>query len=347
MIWLLASFYLNVVNRYRLLLPFIVVAGLLIVGTGGYMITEGWSPSDAFFMTVITLSTVGYGEIHNLDGAGRVFTSVLILGGLGLLSYSLTNVAAWFVEGQLTGGVVRQQVRRRIANLEHHVVVCGYGRVGESVSAQLAQEQVPVVVIEHLEDRMRECLRQGTLALQGDATQEETLVAAGIKRARGLVLALDDDTKNVFIALTGRALNPDLFIVSRAARPESDANLLRAGVDRVVSPFAMGAERMAILMTRPSVARFLESTLRHGAVEYDLEEFVLPGGAPRLGRPLAELLRTAGAQVTVLAVCGAEGLVTSEITEHVTQPGDTLIVIGDRAQLDRLRRACQISDEAG
>lgn len=341
MIRLLSNFYLNVVGRYRLILPFIVVVGLVIVGTVGYMLTEGWSLGDAFFMTVITLSTVGYAEVHNLSREGQIFTSVLILGGLGLLSYSLTSVAAWFVEGQLTGGLVRQQVRRRIAGLEHHVVVCGYGRVGESLGAELWQEQVPLVVIDHEEVRIERCLREGIPAIRGDATEDQTLLEAGIKRARGLALALDDDAKNVFIALTGRALNPDLFIVARAARPESEAKLLRAGVDRVVSPFSMSGERMAILMTRPSVARFLESTLRRGTIEYELEEVVVPERSPLVGRPIAELTAIAGAQVTVLAIFGREGLVTTSLPEHEAEEGDTLIVIGHRAQLDILRRAFQ------
>lgn len=323
--------------RHRLLLTLSLVPLLLAIGTLGYVLLEGWSVGDAFYMTVITLSTVGYGEVRHLGSGGRLFTSGLILGGVGTLLYSVTSLVASLIEGDLSGGILEQQQRRRLAGTRDHVVVCGYGRVGQSLCLELQREGLPMVVVDADSERVALARRERLVALNGDATQDEVLVLAGIDRARGLAVVLDDDTKNVFITLSGRALNADLLIVARAAQPSSEQKLLQAGANRVVSPYTMGGERMAQVITRPNVLRFLESTLSHRDDGFVVEEYPILPQSTFAGRTVAALLRAAGQDVAVLAVIGPDGVSANPNPERVVRPGETLIVIGLVEQLARLR----------
>ena len=323
----------------RLFLPLSLVLLLIAFGTAGYVVLEGWPLADALFMTIITLSTVGYGEVHPLDGSGRAFTSLLILGGVGTLAYGLTTVTRSIVEGEMSGRVLRQQLQRRIRDLHAHVIVCGYGRVGAAVAAQLRHESIPLIVVEQDQERFNDCLRDRFLAVLGDATQDEVLQEARIDRARGLAIALDDDAKNVFITLTGRALNGALYIVSRAGRPESEAKLLHAGANRVVSPYAISGRRMAALITRPNVVDIVETALQRDGIEYGLEEFTLIERSPFVGQTLAELDLRAATGATVLAVIDAGGQITaSPAANYRLQAGDSIVAIGTEAELRRLEQ---------
>lgn len=320
----------------RLMLPLTLVVILVVAGTAGYMLLEGWSLGDALYMTIITISTVGYKEVHDLDGSGRVLTSILILTGVGVLFFSVTNLWSWIVETQMSGNRARQQLRHRIEELEQHVIICGYGRVGRTIADELAHDRIPLVVIEANPERFDLCLDEGRLAVQGDATQDAVLFEAGIERAHGLAIALDDDAKNVFIALTGRALNPDIVIVSRAGRRESEGKLKQAGAHRVVSPYAMSGQRMAALFTRPGVVDFIDSTLRRGNMEFNLEELAIPDQSRLVGLSVGGVQQRVGAGITILAIIGAEGLVPSPASDHQLSSGDTLIVVGRAEQLDLL-----------
>ncbi len=321
----------------RLLLPVALILALIVIGTGGYVLLEHWSPGDALYMTIITLSTVGYREVHPLDGPGRAFTSLLILGGVSTLAYGLTTITRSVVEGEMSGRVLRQQLQRRIRDLRGHVVVCGFGRVGAALAEQLRQEGIPLIVVEQNPERFGDCLRERYLAVLGDATRDEVLSEAGIERARGLAIALDDDAKNVFIALTGRALNAGIYIVSRAGLPESEAKLLHAGVDRVVSPYSISGRRMAALMTRPRVVDIVETALQPGGIEHGIEEFTLPDHSRFVGHTLADLDLRAATGAIVLAVIDTRGKISSSPANgYQLQPGDSLVAIGTQPELRRL-----------
>lgn len=323
----------------RLLPPILVILLLITLGTLGYMALEGWPLGDALYMTIITLSTVGYGEVHALDGPGRAFTSFLILGGVGTLAYGLTTVTRSIVEGEMSGRVLRQQLQRHIRVLHGHVIVCGYGRVGAAVAAQLRHESIPLIVVEQDQDRFNDCLRDRYLAVLGDATQDDVLLQAGIERARGLAIALDDDAKNVFITLTGRALNGALYIVSRAGRAESEPKLLHAGANRVVSPYAISGRRMAALILRPKVVDIVETALQRGRIEYGIEELTLVERSPFVGRTLAGLDLRAATGATVLAVIDARGQITSSPTAgYRLQAGDSIVAIGTETEIRRLEQ---------
>ncbi len=323
-------------QTWRLLVPLALIVALLTVGTAGYVAIEGWSVADALYMTVITVSTVGYSEIHPLSGAGRAFTVALIIGGVGTLFYALTTAVAWIVEHHMGHEFVQQQVRRRARSLRDHVIVCGYGRVGRSAARELREERVPLIVVEQDEGRAEQATSEGFLTLQGDAAQDETLRAAGIERARGLLVAVDDDARSVFITISGRALNSTIAIVARAATAETEAKLRYAGADRVVSPFALSGQRMAALITRPNVVDLVETAMSRGDIKYAIEEFVLAEDSPFVGRALAELDLRERTGATILALLKRDGeIVTSPAGDTRLAAGDTLIAIGTREQLQR------------
>lgn len=329
----------------RQFFPLLLVLLLVLLGTIGYMIVEGWSLGDALYMTIITMSTVGFSEVHHLDAGGRAVTSLLILFGVGVLFFSVTNLWSWIVETQMSGRHSMQQMRNKIDAVERHVIVCGYGRVGNSIADELDGDHIPNVVIEINPQQYDRCLNDNRLVIHGDATQDEVLQAAGIERARGLAIALDDDAKNVFIALTGRALNPQIVIVARSGRRETERKLIHAGAQRVVSPYAMSGQRMAALFTRPNVVDFLDTTLSRGNVEYNLEELTLPETSRLAGLTVQQVDELVGHGITILAIIGSSGLVTSPTAARQIFPRDKLIVIGRSERLAKLNHLAQETDQ--
>jgi len=328
----------------RQLFPLLLLLILIAIGTLGYMVVEGWSAGDALYMTIITMSTVGYKEVHDLDGPGRVLTSFLILSGVGVLFFSASSLMSWIVETQMSERDSEQQRRKRIQELRNHVIICGYGRVGHSIADELHRDDIPLVVIESDPQRFDLCLHDGNLPVIGDATEDATLIEAGIEHARGLAIALDDDAKNVFIALTGRALNPKIEIVARAGRRESEGKLVQAGAHRVVSPYVMSGQRMAALFTRPSVVDFIETTLRRGNLEYNLEEVNIHESSSLVGRTLQQVHQQVGNGVTILAIISSTGLVPSPQPEQELDAHDTLIVVGRGERLKFLNEMASARD---
>ena len=216
------------------------LATLLFLGSLGYVLIEGWSFFDALYMTITTLTTVGYGEIHPLDQAGRAYTMVLILAGVGVMLYIVGALARVVVEGEIQAALGKRKIRRRVQKLKDHYIICGYGRLGKIIARQLSNAGISLVVVESDPEVIAKVEAQGYTFIAGDATREEVLLEAGIERAKGLVAVLHSDAGNVYITLTARSLNPRLFIVARGEEPGSQQKLLRAGADKVESPYEMG-----------------------------------------------------------------------------------------------------------
>lgn len=317
-----------------------IVAGLLVlpaIGVAGYCWIEGWPVLDALYMTVITLSTVGYTEVHPMSSAGRIFTMGLIAGGGVLAAYALTQVAQIVFSGELRSSWVAQKRRRMLAELSQHFIVCGYGRVGRNVVTELQSEQLPFVVIEPQPEKVTTVQASGALAVQGDAAVEGVLRQAGIERARGLVACAKTDADNVFIVLTARSLRPDLIIVARADVEESEAKLRRAGASRVILPYHITGRRMVTMLVRPDVADFLDEVSHTSGLELVLEQIQIAPTSPLAGLALAVAQARHDFDVTVLACKHADGQWnTRPHSETVVQPGCQLIALGTLPNLQKL-----------
>lgn len=314
-------------RKYRRKL--ISLLGLLVLlvfaGTTGYMILLDVGIVDAFYMTMITVSTVGFAEVGEMTDASKLFTVMVIVAGIGTVGYALTSLANLFMEGSISG-------------LRDHYTICGAGQTGQSVVAQFIESKYPFVVIEMDEEKYQELKERGIPIVLGDATHEDTLQECHIETAKGLIASLSTDSENVFAVLTARQMNPDLYIVSRAID-----KLKKAGADNTVSPNEIGGRRMASLVTKPSVISFLDIITRAGDVVLDLESVVLCESSVLNGKKLsqAKIPEETGLIVMAIKKAGEEKLRLNPKSEEVLGTGDTIIVLGEREQIDRLRKmAC-------
>jgi len=306
---------------------------ILLGGSVGYVLL-GFSVLDAVYQTVTTISTVGFREVEPLTATGQVFTIVLILVGVGTALFTFTAILETLIEGHLRNLLGRRRMDRDIARLKGHVIVCGWGRVGRAIAGYVSRAGHDVVLIDRDESR---------LALvpfpwvSGDVTEDETLIRAGIERARVLVAAVTTDADNVYVTLSSRTLRPDLVIISRARTETAEAKLLRAGANRVVNPQRIGGDRMAAFAVQPHVVDFLELVMHDGTLEFRLEEVAVPGGSPLAGASLrdAQIREQTGA--LILAMRRPDGrFVTNPPPEAIIEPDQILIAIGTAAQLSAL-----------
>jgi voltage-gated potassium channel len=320
------------------LLP--IVAGLVVIPAGaaaGYHWIEGWPWLDAIYMTVITLSTVGFNEVHPLSPAGRVFTMCLIVSGGLLGAYAIAQLGQFVFSGEWRRHWEIQKRRRVMAKLSDHIIVCGYGRVGRSVVQELKSEGIPFSVIDLSQEKVGRLQEDGELAVHGDAAEERTLREAGIERARGLVTAARSDAENVFIVLTARSLRADLSIVSRADVEESEAKLLRAGATRVILPYHITGRRMVTMLVRPDAADFLDEVSHTSGMELLLEQVLVSPESALVGRTIAETWAAHNLDVTVLACKSVEGQwSTRPRGDSVVRAGSRLIALGTVDHLQKL-----------
>ena len=317
----------------------LMLMAVVVTGTLGYYLFFDFSAVDALYMTVITLSTVGYGEVGSLDTGGRLFTVALIVCSLGVVGYSFSSLAAFLMEGELNRIIRGRRMDKRIAGLSGHVILCGGGHTGSAIAEEFVKTEKRFVIVEKDEGTVADLHELGdVLYVQGDATDDDTLRLAGIERAAGLISSMGEDRDNVFVVLSARALNPKLRIVARVIENENAPKLRKAGADEIVSSDAIGGMRMASLMVRPSVVSFLDHMLRmKGALR--MEEVALDSSSSLADKTLAqaELGRRTG--LLVVAIKHVEG-------EYDFNPGgdtrldagDVLIVMGSREQLRSLEK---------
>ena len=321
----------NPLRRFRL--SALLVLAAIVYGTAGYMLIEGWGALDAYYMTLTTIATVGFGEIHPLSPVGRLFTTTLILGGTGTILYTFGVFAETVAEGRFGEYRRQQRMRRDIDELRDHFIVCGYGRVGNQIVHEFEEQRVPYVVIETNAEPLARLRREGRLLVEGDAASEDVLRTAGIARAKGLLAVVDSDERVVYITLAARALNPALYITARAGQPESARRLELAGANRVVSPYRMAGRLMAQLALRPAVVDVIE-TMQHGAGSIGIEEIVVAEGCAARGRTLrAAGLLDAGV-ARLLALRRRDGTLHVNPAEDLTlDDGDLLVAMGSEAEL--------------
>jgi voltage-gated potassium channel len=326
----------------RFLLSIFALIALVVIGTTGYRWLEGMGIVDAFYMTVITISTVGFGEIKPLSQQGRLFTVGLIISGGGLVAYTISGVAEFIMSGKWRAHLEHQKRLQMLEKLSDHMIVCGYGRVGRHVADELKAEGLPFIVLDPDLNKVEHIEEDGYLALAGSGSSETKLKEAGIARAKGLVAAANSDAENVFIVLTARALRPDLVIVARANFEESQSKLLRAGADRVILPYGISGRRMVTMLVRPDVADFLDEVSRAGGLELLLEQVEITPNSPLANQTMGQAQLGSQLGVTILACKLPDGQYDTRLNvDTVLQPNSQLIALGTREQLQALIKLAQ------
>jgi voltage-gated potassium channel len=320
----------------RLLFLLAALLAVIAVGIIGYMVIEGWSFLDAIYMTVTTLTTVGYEEVHVLSDTGRIFTVGLIVIGVGVMLYGLTTMVGYLIEvqvGNLFGG---RRMKERVSKIKDHIILCGYGQVGTEVARTLEEDDVPLVVVDINQEAIARAVSKGHLYVQGDATKDETLNEARIQQARGLVAAAGNDADNIFITLSAKGLRSGLLVVARANAKEAESKLRRAGADRVILPLTLAGRRLALLAVRPLLVDFVDTTMHSRNRDLVLEDVKVGYGSPVAGMTVKEGQNRCGG-VIVLAVKKGDGtLLTNPPQETPMELGDELVVMGTRQQLRNL-----------
>jgi voltage-gated potassium channel len=281
--------------RERSILPrTLLIAGTLLIavallGTAGYVALEGWGWFDAFYMTVTTITTVGGGEPEPLNVAGKWWTIVVVAFGFGVLTYTVLALVAYVIEGHLGEEFNARRMRRRVAKMQDHFILCGFGRVGREIARDFTAEKIAFVVVDINPDSLQRAAAQGFTVMNGNAADVGTLQAAGIERARGLVTAVDNDSDNIYVTLSARILKPDLFIVARANAEDAERKIRLAGANRVISPYTIGGRRMASLAMRPTAVEFVDTVLSADNGQLLLEDLTIRPGSAWIGRALVEL----------------------------------------------------------
>ncbi len=323
-----------------------VYVSVLLVGFVGYQVLEKVSPLDALYMTVITITTVGFREVVDLDAGGKIFTILLIAAGVTSVTYAALSAAEFVIEGHFRRIIERRRMDRRIAQLNQHIIVCGFGRVGRHLADELAREAVPFVIVDENEEKIEEVAAREFLHVEGDATEEHVLEGAGLQRARALVACVNTDADNVLVTLTAKGLRPDCFVIGRIKADENEAKMHRAGADRVIAPSTIGGRRIAHILTRPVVADFLDQVAGHGGLEYSFEEIPVVSGGALDGATLRDAAVREQWGCTVLGVRHAEEgkLDTHPSPETVLHGGDVLVVIGTEADVTAMRELFRVPD---
>lgn len=313
--------------------------GITIVGTAGYTLLEGWSIAESFYMTMITVTTVGFNEVRELSTTGRMFTVALMLLGVGLVFYGIAIIAEVRFEERVRQIFGRRKLVKELDRLENHHIICGYGRIGSTVATEYARESLPHVIIEKDASIVAHLDQEGRLVILGDATLDEILMEAHVEKAKSLVCALATDAENVFVTLSARALNPDLFILSRAALESSIGKMEAAGANHVVSPYIMGGMRMAQSVLRPKLAGFLDEVTGHATTDLDFDEVTVPEGSNLIGMALRESKISQETGVYLLSIRHNSGEMRfNPGPDFEIQAGDHLYALGTPAQVESLRK---------
>ncbi len=318
----------------------IALFGAALIGTLWYRLVEGWSWSDATYMTVITLATVGYGETNPLGDRGRLFTISLILMGVISIGYIVNRFTEALIQGYFQEGIQLRQRQRLLDTLTEHYILCGFGRTGHQIALEFKAEGIPFVTIDSQLEQVEAAQELGCIAVHGDATLDDTLFKVGIERAVCLVAALPSDAENLYTVLSAKSLNPGIRAIARASTEEALKKLQRAGADAVVSPYITGGRRMAAAALRPQVLDFMDGILTGRDRSFYLEEFLLdPQSCPAVGQTLREARLRSQSGALVLAIRRADGtLIAGPTGDTQLLPEDLLICLGTAEQLRQLNR---------
>jgi voltage-gated potassium channel len=314
----------------------------IIFGTAGYMIIEGYSLMDAYYMTMITVTTVGFLEVHPLSDAGRIFTTILLVTNIGLFFYGATTIVGLVIEGEFRNFYKNYNVKKKIEELKNHVIVCGYGRNGRQVCLELKDDKHPYLIVESRENIIEELKEQSNiLFIEGDATEEAVLIEAGIRKAKAIITTLPEDPDNVYVALSARELNPEITIISRASNESSVHKLKRAGANNVIMPEKIGGAHMAALVMKPDIMEFIAELTGQGSdISLTFEELSLKDlSSEFIGRTIRDLdiRNKTGANIIGLRMPDGE-FVINPLPETELNQNSKLIALGNSAQIVAMRK---------
>lgn len=319
---------------------------VLSVGTAGYMLIEGWHFLDALYMTVITISTVGYKEVWELSDGGRIFTLFIIFSGMGIIAYLLSMFAQAMVDLRVTSILERRKLDKTIHAMNDHYIICGYGRLGRIICRELKAGRIPMVVIEHKAEALDALEAELIPYLRNDATSEEALVEAGIHRAKGLISVVASDADNLFITMSARGLNPRIYILVRADEEQSEKKLLRAGANRVVMPYFIGGHKMAQTIVKPAVTDFLDFTFHNREMGLEMEELKVSAKSSLNGLTLIDSGIRRDLDVIIVAIRKRNGeMKFNPSSQTRIEEGDILISLGKGADLLKLAQITKTEEE--
>ena len=311
-----------------------MLLGVIAFGSLGYMIIEGWNLLDSVYMTIISITTTGYREVYPLSQLGKMFTLLIIILGVVTIAYAGGRLAQLFVESYLFR---RRKMVKQLSTLENHYIICGYGRMGKKICQELEENKAKFVVIEKNPTEIENLRTRDYLFVEGDATDDDILTQAGIKKAKGMVAVLHTEAENVFTTLSSRALHPKIFIVARAVEEETESKLLKAGANRVVKPYEIGGHRMTQVLLRPGVVDFIDIIAREKRIDLHIEEIEVKDGSILVGQTLAQSPIRNKLNIIIVAIFQADGKVTyNPQSNTVIQKDNKLIVIGEEKNIQQL-----------
>jgi len=333
------TFGVSVGRAQTLVKAIIGILIVLVVGTAGYVLIEGWTILEGFYMTVITITTIGFGEVRTLSDTGKYLTLAVIFCGIGMMGYAFVTGTRMIVEGELTQIITRRRSMKALERVRNHFIICGFGRMGSFICQQLHERGIPFVVVEDRAEVQDKVIEAGYFLSPGDATEEEILLQAGIDRARGLVSVLNSDASNVYVVLTARVLNPGLEIIARAAEEAAHKKLMVAGASRVISPYQIGGMRMVMGILKPAVMSFLEVAMDHKQLDIELEEVKVAESSGYSGKRLVDTDIRKELNLIIIAIKKADGqMVFNPGPYTLIDDNDTLIAMGERERLARFEQ---------
>lgn len=319
-----------------------IAAGLVLVlagGTAGFTLIEGYPWFDALYMSLITITTVGYMEIHPLSHAGRIFNTVYIMVGVTMMFFAIGAMTTTIIEMQLGDFFGKRRIRRMIEKLHNHYIICGFGRVGRGAALELQQAGAPFVVVDRNDEKVERAIRMGMLAVQADSTRDETLREVNIEDARGVIAALSTDADNLFLTLSAKSLNPKVLVSARVAEEENEKKLRRAGADSVFAPYSITGVRLAQTLLRPHVTQFLDFTTTNVGLDVGIEEVQVGESSEFVSKSLRQLALRRELGVVILAIRRSSGeMIFNPTAEAEINAGDFLIAMGETASLRKLER---------
>jgi voltage-gated potassium channel len=331
----------NLVNKDKIRVALFGLLIIIIVGTFGYHLIEGWNFLESLYTTIQTISTVGYGDYTPQTGEGKLFTIILIIFGVGTMLYTVGMLAETMIEGRLKALAGKGKQGKMIEKMKNHYIICGCGRIGQLICRELKADKMDFVVIDSDPEVIQKIEEEGFVYYRGDATQDKSLLGAGIKRAKGIVCVLPTDAENLYVILTAKELNPDIYVLSRSEEEESEHRLLRAGADRVMSPYILGGMRMAMAILRPAMLDFIEITTSRQSLELRMEEMSVCDGSPIIGKSLEESEIRHNFGLIIVAVKKDSGkMIFNPLANYVIEKGDKLIAMGEDDNVSRFTKVC-------